>query len=194
MLIGICGGIGSGKSVVSRVLRQMGMTVYDCDAEARRIMNSDPGIKCHIRDEISADVTDGESAPDRKLLADIVFSNEEARKRLNAIVHGAVRSDLEEKRRPLMWVEAAILAESGIADMCDEIWSVESPPDIRIRRIVARDKIAPRMALKRIASQAAEERMLRKFDKIVKVVHNDEFHSILAQVENLLKDIDIAAR
>lgn len=189
MIIGIGGGIGSGKSVVSRILRELGYDVYDCDMEARRIMNESSYIKRRIRDEISPDVTDGDRIPDRKRLADIVFSNEDARKRLNSIVHGAVRKDIMERCGRLMWVEAAILAESGIADMCDEIWSVEAPFEMRVRRITARDRCMRRQALRRVASQSEEERLLQRYSKIVRVIHNDSRHSLIEQVELLLRKL-----
>lgn len=186
-LIGISGGIGSGKSVVSRVLRSMGYDVYDCDMQAREIMNRSRRIKCAIRDRISGEVTDGVREPDRKLLADIVFSNEDARKTLNEIVHAEVRDHLREYHKDgMLWVEAAILAESGLADMCDRIWRVSSPDNVRVERISQRDKISGYTARGRMVAQQNEERLLSQFSQITDVIYNDEKHSLLEQVECLL--------
>lgn len=190
-LIGISGGIGSGKSVVSRVLRSMGHDVYDCDIHAREIMNKSRRIKCAIRDRISGDVTDGEREPDRKLLADIVFSNENARKILNEVVHAEVRDHLKDYHKDgVLWVEAAILAESGLADMCDRIWKIEAPTDERLKHIVARDNVSYAKAAGRMCAQRHEETLLAEFDSITDVIYNDRKHSVLHQIEDLLTTIE----
>lgn len=189
-LIGISGGIGAGKSVVSRVLRQLGYDVYDCDMEAREIMNRSSRIKCAIRDRISADVTDGESAPDRKRLAEIVFRNESARKILNEIVHAEVREHLRSRHKDgILWVEAAILAESGLADMCDRIWKVEAGESERLNRVVKRDGISGAEAGQRIIAQQKEACLLEKYHLKTDVIHNDNEHSLLEQIKGLLIDI-----
>lgn len=189
MLIGISGGIGSGKSVVSRLLRLQGHFVYDCDAEARRIMNESDDIKTGIRDRISPRVTDGIRVPDRKMLAEIVFNDENARKALNEIVHAAVRADLQRYvascQSSTIWVEAAILAESGLADMCDRIWRVTAPVEMRIRRITARDNLTVSQACKRMSAQSKEEKLLDCYASVTDVIYNDDSHSVLQQVEAL---------
>lgn len=190
MLIGICGGIGSGKSVVSRLLRGNGYRVYDCDTEARRLMETSAEIKRRIRDEISPDVTDGVSAPNRKLLAEIVFNNEKARIKLNAITHGALADDIKgvvAALRPgeILFVEAAVLAESGLAEICDRIWRVEANLGERIRRIVNRDKCSARHAEQRMLSQRTEEGLLKKYVDKTDLIHNDDRHSVMARVEQL---------
>ena len=190
-LIGICGGIGSGKSVVSRLLRLKGQTVYDCDYEARILMESDAEIKCRIRDEISADVTDGEKAPDRRLLAEIVFSDEQARLTLNSIVHGAVRADLIRKAAAFagdrFFVESALLAESGIADLCDAVWRVEADTDVRLAAIMRRDGCDLRQARMRIRSQEAERMAIDRYSDRLSVIYNLDDNSLLRQIDNLLK-------
>ncbi|MDE6436166.1 MAG: dephospho-CoA kinase, partial [Muribaculaceae bacterium] len=92
-LIAITGGIGSGKSVVSRVLRAMGYPVYDCDSQAKAIMDADAEIHRRLCSEIDAAVvTDG--VIDRKRLAEIVFNDKAKLAVLNAIVHSAVKAHL----------------------------------------------------------------------------------------------------
>ena len=190
-LIGIAGGIGSGKSVVSRVLRLKGFSVYDCDSRAKVLMKSDPVIKQRIRDELSEAVTDGTREPDRALLASIVFSDEGARKRLNEIVHGAVIRDLLRQLSGLvegkLFVESAIIAESGIADLCKEIWVVRAEnDDERIRRIIERDGIDSDKAEERIRAQRQEEKMLESYCHKCLEVKNTPDSSLLLQIETLL--------
>ena len=183
-LIGICGGIGSGKSVVSRMLRMMGYTVYDCDTEARRLMESDRCIKERIRDEISAEVTDGDSAPRRELLASIVFADENMRRRLNTIVHGAVCADVarESASRPILFVEAAILAESGLAAMCDSIWLVEADEADRMRRVLRRDGCSEAQFRSRMESQRRESELLTLHSERIHTLRNYGGESLLMEV------------
>lgn len=189
MIIGIGGGIGSGKSIVSRILRLKNCNVYDCDYEAKRIMADDRRIKERIRDEISPKVTDGLSIPDRKILADIVFNDESVRLRLNKIVHAAILEDVMNRSReyPVLWVEAAILAESGLAAKCDRIWKVVASPEMRIANIMRRDRYAEEHARSRMNAQLNEEKMLRQYE--CQPIFNDSEHSVLEQVNLLLKQI-----
>lgn len=194
-LIGICGGIGSGKSVVSRILRSFGYEVYDCDLEARRLMESSAEIKQRIRDEISAEVTDGVAAPDRKLLSQIVLADEGIRLLLNRIVHGAVREDLlsrlhsmeegkldKEEKRGVLFVEAAVMAESGLAEMCDSIWLVEADREERIRRVMQRDGCSREHAEGWMRKQIAEERLIECYEGKIRRIRNTDSESMLEQV------------
>lgn len=191
MLIGISGGIGSGKSVVSRILRLKGMTVYDCDSEAKRLMADSHKIKERIRDEISPQVTDGERIPDRALLAEIIFNDETARKKLNTIVHGAVRDDILKRiaTERILWVEAAILAESGLAEFCDRIWKIVTPTDLRISNVVSRDGCSVEHAFKRLRSQESEQHLLIKYENKTDMIFNNSQSSLLFQIEELLRDV-----
>ena len=190
-LIGLAGGIGSGKSVISRILRQKGCQVYDCDTRARYLMENSQIIKSRIRDEISADVTDGSLPINRRRLAEIVFHDKKMLKCLNAIVHGVVRDDVrrtvESTLEKILFVEAAVMAQSGLADICDEIWIVEAPVQQRIERVMARDAINRDAVDARIKSQEEEAELLSSYGAKLKVVRNDSIHSLLLQLDELLK-------
>lgn len=193
MLIGICGGIGSGKSVVSRLLRNLGYNVIDCDLEARLLMNRSEDIKRAICNRISSEVTDGVSIPDRKKLADIVFNNEDARLMLNEIVHSALRERIREIGRvsgdePL-FVEAAILAESGLAEECRYIIKVEADREERLERVRERDAASDEHILARMRSQEKEERLLAQYSDRILTICNGDKDTLIMQVENLLKSI-----
>ena len=190
-LIGLAGGIGSGKSVISRILRQKGYQVYDCDTRARYLMENSQIIKSRIRDEISADVTDGSLPIDRLRLAEIVFHDKKMLNCLNAIVHGVVRDDVrrtvESTLEKILFVEAAVMAQSGLADICDEIWIVEAPVQQRIERVMTRDSINRDAVDARIKSQEEEAELLISYGAKLKVVRNDSIHSLLLQLDELLK-------
>lgn len=185
-LIGIAGGIGSGKSVVSRILRLKGYEVYDCDTRAKMLMADSAEIKRRIRDEISAEVTDGLRIPDRKMLAALVFSNNEKRLLLNEIVHGAVRDDLRQAMidclDDILFVEAAVMAESGLAEMCTEIWWIKTQSGDRLSRVMMRDNLDAESVQARIDAQSAELQLLERYSEKITEIFNDPSHSLIAQL------------
>lgn len=144
-LTAITGGIGSGKSVVSRVLRILGYPVYDCDSAAKSLMDADEEIKRRLIDEIdSLAVVDG--VIDRRRIAEVVFADAEKLAALNAIVHAAVREDIASwvfsQDSDRLFVETAILYESGLNRMVDAEWRVESPLELRIERTMRRSALS----------------------------------------------------
>ena len=185
MLIAVTGGIGSGKSVVSRVLTAMGYDVYDCDWRARRLIDGSREILGEIAARISANVVSGEWRLDRRALAAIVFADSEKLAILNEITHGAVRRDLAEwaaahagSGKPV-FVETAILYESGIDRMADRVWEVVAPTEVRIERAMTRDGADRESVERRIAAQASE-RSGKHHD--VRLIVNDGFRAVLPQM------------
>ena len=110
-LIGITGGIGSGKSIIASILRILGYKVYDCDNVAKLLMDNNPNIKTAISTQISPLVISKNGEINRQLLADLVFNNNDLLSILNKIVHGAVLSDLlqwkEKEQQTILFVETA---------------------------------------------------------------------------------------
>ncbi|MDE6454240.1 MAG: dephospho-CoA kinase [Muribaculaceae bacterium] len=189
-VIGIAGGIGSGKSVVSRMLAGMGYDVYDSDMRAKQIMDGDVEIKRFLAREIHPDCIRPDGAIDRRTVASVVFGDEEKRLKLNSCVHSAVKADL------CLWIEAhgagdaavfvecAILCESGLVDLTDEIWEVWAPDAVRIERVVRRNGLAEDDVRARIASQAVETAALNAQNP--RIIINDGVSPLLPQVEHLL--------
>ncbi|MDE6098789.1 MAG: dephospho-CoA kinase [Muribaculaceae bacterium] len=157
-MILVTGGIGSGKSVVSNILRACGHEVYDCDSEARRLMDSDAGIKCRIAAELSLEVVDAGGRIDRRRLSELVFSDSEKLAALNAIVHGAVRADLRRRidMNHDLFVETAIPLSGGLVEMADKVWQVYAPEELRIRRVMLRNAVCADDVRARIEAQRAE--------------------------------------
>jgi dephospho-CoA kinase len=184
--IGLTGGIGSGKSLVAAIFRSLGAPVLSADEIARNLTNSDPIIKKRIREEFGGEVFRGNGSLDRKAMADIVFSNEDKRKKLNSIVHPAVikRIDEETKRleqngeTPFVIHEAALIFEAGVDKNLDYVIVVDADEDKRIRRVMDRDGISRADVQRRIDAQIPAE-MKRKMADFV--IENDGDRKSLEQ-------------
>lgn len=188
-VIAVTGGIGSGKSVVCRVLSAMGYDVYDCDSEARRIMDSDEGMKRRIADEITPEALDRDGNLDRKAIAGVVFADASRLAALNAIVHGAVRDDIARRLRvaadagvALYFIETAILYESGLDRMVGEVWEVTAPQEVRIRRAMLRDGAGYESIKARVDAQTSAGGP----HSCVHVIVNDGREAVLPQIHTLL--------
>ncbi|MDE5551650.1 MAG: dephospho-CoA kinase [Muribaculaceae bacterium] len=192
-IIGITGGIGSGKSVVSRILRLYGYEVSDCDSRAKSLMDNSARIKERIASEISTDAVNEDGTIDRPLLAEIVFKDEQMRIRLNKIVHSSVREDISALRKSMpeekmLFVEAAIMAESGLAELCDEIWIVDTlDEDLRVARVMERNGCDAGSVRARIDSQQREADMLFHFREKTQIIINDDIEPLLPQINELLE-------
>ena len=141
MIIGLTGGIGSGKSFLAQALAQRGFTVYDCDREAKRIIAENKDVQAAIKDLLGEEAfTDGRY--NTAYVAQRVFAEPQLLEKLNKIVHPAVKADIlspfTSHLSPL-FVESAILFESGLDGLCDKIVVVTAPEDVRIARTIARD-------------------------------------------------------
>lgn len=192
---GITGGIGSGKSVVTRIFRLLGIPVYDSDAEAKNLYEKNPEITAKIFREISPDVEDKNGRLDRKKLAGIVFTDPELLVKLNRIVHPYVKKDYENWRKDQSSVyvirEAAILFESGLYKDCKMIISVYAPVELRIQRVRERDRRTRAEVEGIIASQMTDEERILKSDFVIR---NDETQLIIPQVLSIHEKIlEIAA-
>lgn len=187
-LIAITGGIGSGKSVVSAILRILRYPVYDCDTEAKRIMDSDRTIIDAIASDIAADAIRPDGTIDRQTLGRIVFGDAAALQRLNSIVHGAVRRHLSvwyhNNTNPLQFVETAILYQSGLDRIVDEVWEVTAPDELRILRVMERNGLTREEVEHRIASQRYEPATPHA---VIRQIANGYNDAILPQLRALLE-------
>lgn len=174
-IVGITGGIGSGKSVVSRILRLNGAKVYDCDTEARSIMESDPCVVRELTAILGASAYKEGGGLDRRYVAEKIFTDEVLRSLVNGVVHKAVREDFLHKASSwgdLSFCESAILATSHFDKICDEIWYVTAPEDERIIRVMKRDSLSEEEIRKRIDTQRKEFDCLPK-EKVIEIRNGD---------------------
>ncbi len=186
-IIAIAGGIGSGKSVVSAMLRAMGYEVYDCDSRAKALMDADEAIKRDISRLVAQEAVTPSGSIDRQVLAATVFNDERLLKVLNGIVHEAVRRDIVCWREGLdcegAWIESAIVHESGLDRLVDGIWEVTAPEELRIRRVMDRNGLSRDAIKSRMAAQSGT----RYIDGVpVKYIINDDVAAVLPQLLDLL--------
>ncbi|MBF0695506.1 MAG: dephospho-CoA kinase [Flavobacterium sp.] len=186
-IIGLTGGIGSGKSVVARYIAEQGIPVYIADDEARKITEN-PDVVTKIVEHFGIGILDGEKI-DRAKLAALVFNDAEKLQKLNRIVHPAVRKHFSEwikqhQNHKFVVKEAAILFESGSAADCDYIITVTTPLDLRLKRILSRDNTTTELIRKRMASQWTDQQRIEKSDF---VVTNIKIEDTLNQINEILK-------
>ena len=187
MIIGITGGIGSGKSVIARQLRKMGYSVYDTDSEAKRLIVED----AHVREQMTAlfgEEVYKDGVYQTAFVAQQVFADKNLLAKLNAIVHPAVKADIISKFRSLgveelrslgvtsepsapseplnsdsglFFIECAILFQAGFDVLCDKVVAVTAPEDIRLERVIARDHSDMNKVRARMRAQEAEKDLQR---------------------------------
>lgn len=190
MIIGITGGIASGKTVVSDHLRRLGYPIVDADVLAREIMTPGGPVLREIAQTFGPEVIRADGSLDRGVLGKRVFSDESARTKLDAITHPAIRALAEARFKEYADASVAffvvpLLYESGMDDLCDEVWLVHADEAVRRARLMARDAIDEGYAAQKIASQMSEEERLARGPR---VLYNDgDVAHLEAQVKNLVK-------
>lgn len=186
-LIAITGGIGSGKSIVARVLLNMGYQVYDCDHHAKQLMHSSPIIRQQLTTRFSDDIYNSDGTINKPLLSSIIFNDPKALAVVNSIVHPAVKDDIiswhNASPASLHFVETAILVEAGMQTMVDEVWNVTAPVETRIARVISRNATTRDKVVERINSQSTS---LSDITVPIKTIINDGATAILPQIIALL--------
>lgn len=188
-LIAITGGIGSGKSMVSRMVQVMGYQVYDCDSRAKALMVHDKEVRQQLTEAFGDETFLADGSLNRVHLAEVAFADHDSRTRLNAIVHPATARDMsrwaEEQQSngaTIAFVETALLRTAGLDRLMNEVWHVTAPEEVRIQRVMARSGLTATQVKSRIAAQAVEETVSSGEHPLV----NDGDTSLLAQVMQLL--------
>lgn len=187
-LTAIAGGIGSGKSVVSRAVAAMGYDVYDCDFRARRLMDGE-ALAAEIAREFGSEIFDEAGILRRRELAAIVFADAGRLAALNALTHSAVRADLAlwaaaRSRHRHIFVETAILYQSGLDRMAARVWEVTAPEEIRIARVMERNGLTADEVRARIEAQDSFEP--ESSHPLTDIIVNDGIRPLLPQIEKLL--------
>lgn len=181
--IGITGGIGTGKSFVSKIFKSMGVPFYDADKAAKDIMTNSDIVRRGLMDAFGSETYCEDGALNRKWLADKVFKDPEKLQVLNGIVHPVVIQNAvdwaEKQRGAYSLKEAALLYESGSYQSLDYTILVEAPLELRIERVIKRDQVSEEEVLDRMSRQMSEEEKKGYADFIVV---NDEITPLLPQV------------
>ncbi|WP_449385256.1 dephospho-CoA kinase [Cellulomonas soli] len=189
--IGLTGGIAAGKSVAARRLTELGAVVVDSDALAREaVAPGSPGLEA-VAEEFGPGVLGADGSLDRAALADLVFSDEAARARLNAIVHPIVRRLAAEREAAAAAVDRGavvvhdipLLVETGQADTFHVLVVVHAPAVLRVERLVRLRGMPREQAEARVAAQATDEERLAVADVVLDGEGADE--DLRAQVDQL---------
>lgn len=161
----ITGGIGAGKSYVCRLIEKaLGVTVYDCDSNAKRLMNTSPDIRQRLTALIGSDAyIDGNL--NKPVVARFLLASEENKQAINAIVHPAVMQDFYDSGQ--QWMESAILYEAHLESYVDEVIAVTAPTEVRIQRIMQRDGISYDKAKEWIDNQFSQEEVVNRADHVI---------------------------
>ncbi|UGS20195.1 dephospho-CoA kinase [Flavobacterium cyclinae] len=187
-IIGLTGGIGSGKSTVAAYMASKGIPVYIADEEAKNIMECE-NIKQKIQNLFSESILNSDATLNRKKIAQLVFNNPEKLKELNAIVHPEVRLHFsnwlkEHKNYPFVIKEVAILFETGGNKECDKVILITAPVSLRVERAMKRDNLTKDEILVRINNQFSDEEKIKMSDF---VVENINLKETFLNIDKILK-------
>ena len=165
MIVGLTGGIGSGKSTIAKQLREIGYIVYDSDSHAKRIIVEDIVVREQIV-QLFGEEAFVDGIYQTSVVAQKVFADKSLLQALNAIVHPAVRKDIVQRSKDLsekevMFVECAILYSSGISKLCDKVVLVTAPEEVRLQRTIQRDQSTIDKVRARMRAQELEFQMQR---------------------------------
>ena len=177
MKVGITGGIGSGKSYVCKRLAKRGITVYDCDAAAKRLIRTSPTLQEQIISLVGS--------LDKAAMSRFLLASEANQHAMNAIIHPAVFRDFEASG--IEWMESAILFESGARQLVDKVVVVTAPQEVRIQRVMQRDGITREKALQWISCQWSQDEVKAHADY---EIINDGQADIDSQIEELIKNLE----
>jgi len=185
--VGITGGIGSGKSTICNVLKNLGVPIFSSDDVGKQLLNNDDNLKRLIKKTFDSDMFTSTGSLDRERMAKLVFNNPDELKKLNELVHPRVKAEFDSwckknEKRPYVVKEAAILFETGQHKELDKMVTVFCPKEERIQRILKRDDTTQGSIEKRMIHQFSDAERNALADYIIL---NDGKEDLLPQVMEL---------
>ena len=189
MIVGLTGGIGSGKSSVAGFFKELGVPVYNSDEEAKLLMAESAEVKKAIIDLFGPSAYQKESL-NKKLISQIVFQEKEKLKRLNEIVHPAVRRHFEDwvvnQSAPYIIQETALIFENEMQDNYDVIILVTAPEDSRIERVIKRDNSSISQVKARIKNQLPDVKKVPLADYTIENIDLDKAQKAVHKIHKQL--------
>lgn len=187
--IGLTGGIGSGKSYIARILEKMGYPVYYSDEQSKALTDTHPLIREKLIGRFGREIYT-EQGLNRKLLAEFIFASEEHRLFVNELIHPLVRNNFEhwclEQRSPIVFNEAAILFETGAYRQFDGTLLVVAPLELRIERVMQRDRCSQKEVEERMKSQWSDE---QKIPLATAVITSNGKFPLVSQIERSVQTL-----
>ena len=188
-IVGLTGGIGSGKSTVLNLFKGCGVKTFSADLSAKKLVNSDIILINLIKDSFGNDIYKN-NILDSKKLSSIVFDNPDKLKTLNSIIHPAVASDfkdfLDMNKDHYIIKEAAIIFETKSENKYDKIILVRAPLESRIERVMNRDKVSRKEVMKRIDNQMDESSIIDKCDYIIDNYNEEDLNERVLSIHQEL--------
>jgi dephospho-CoA kinase len=199
-VIGITGGIGAGKSVVTGYLHSKGYDIIDADDTAREAAApGSPALESLAR-AFGDDILNADGTLDRGRLAALAFADEDKTRQLNEILHDdigrRIRASLDELKKTAtedgdahktVFLSVPLMFESGLDSLCDEVWLVSAPEEVRIKRAMQRDGMTEQQVQARAARQMSEQARRTRADKIIENTKNKS--TLTKKIETLLKEL-----
>ncbi len=174
IVLGVTGGIGSGKSTVSSILKEFGAFIIDADVISREVVMPGEKALLELTEAFGVDILDEWGQLKRKKLAEVVFNNKERLGIINGIVHKYVAQRIEDrvreqllKKTGIIVIDAPIPIKTGFLDLCDRVWTVYAPQELRIERVMERNGMTMEEAVARINSQIPDEDYLSIADTVI---------------------------
>ncbi|GIJ95055.1 dephospho-CoA kinase [Capnocytophaga stomatis] len=194
MVVGLTGGIGSGKTTIAKMFEELGISVYISDTEAQKLIETDENIKRKIK-SFFGELAYVDGKYNRKYIAEIVFKDRDKLLIINEIVHPEVAkhfSDWKTKQNsPYVIKESAILFESGAYRDCDYIITVTAPEQERIRRVVERDGVTENSVRERIKNQWSDEKRINLSDEVINNINIESSSLKVREIHSkLIKKIE----
>jgi len=186
MIVGLTGGIGSGKTTVAKLFYKLGVPIYVSDIEAKRIMITNKKVITEIKNLLGDAAYNSVNELNRSYISEKVFKNKSLLNELNSIVHPAVAEDFlnwyKNQETEYVIKESAILFESGSFENCDLVITVTAPLEERINRVVLRDEVTKKQVLHRVMNQLSDE---DKIDQSNFIINNKTLEETKTQVEKI---------
>ncbi|MEO0526182.1 MAG: dephospho-CoA kinase [Bacteroidota bacterium] len=192
MIVGLTGGIGSGKTTVGKMFKELGVPVYNSDVEAKRLMHASKEVKKAIIGLLGSEAYKGEEL-NKKYISDTVFKDAELLQKLNDIVHPAVKNHfkgwVKKQISPYVIQETALIFENSSQEFYDKIVLVTAPQNIRIQRVTKRDGVSKKNVMERIKNQLKDTEKIKLSDFVIKNTKLEKTKLIVRQVHSELLNL-----
>lgn len=188
-IVGLTGGIGSGKSTVLEMFKEQGIPVYIADIEAKKIMHTSKDVISKVT-ELFGKESYNDGVLNRNFIAEIVFNNKEKLAALNGIVHPAVHQHFQsfctKQKAAYLVYESAVLFENNSENICDVIVLVVAPEKVRIQRVLARENISRAQVEARINNQLSDAEKIKKADFVISNMELENTKKEVLRIHKLL--------
>lgn len=188
-IVGLTGGIASGKSEAAKYLESQGAHCIDADAISHFLTGADGPLLTDIRREFGDEVFNGDGTLNRQALADLVFNDDDKRRILDGITHPSIQKamldeveDAEKAGEKLVFLNVPLLFETGMDALCDETWLINTDPDLQLNRLMQRDGFDEEQAQSRVRSQMSAEDKQQRADLVID--NNKSLEKMLGELQS----------